>query len=47
MAGYSGYPELWNAIGENYRQNRFADVEGAPKPEDFAFIERVKQARKA
>lgn len=47
MAGYSGYPELWNAIGENYRQNRFAAVEGAPKPEDVAFIEKVKQARTA
>jgi MerR family transcriptional regulator, thiopeptide resistance regulator len=43
--GYRGNQELLDAIGDNYRQGRFADVEGAPQPEDFAFIAKVKEAR--
>jgi MerR family transcriptional regulator, thiopeptide resistance regulator len=43
--GYRGNQELLGAIAENYRQGRFTEVESAPQPEDFAFIERVKEAR--
>lgn len=42
-----GYQDLWAAIGENYRQGNFTGLEGAPQSEDFAFIEKVKAARKA
>lgn len=45
MASYRSHQELWAAIGENYRQGRFVDVEGAPQPDDFAFITRVHEAR--
>ena len=45
LAGFRQHPELMEAIGENYRQNRFADVEGTPSPEDFAFIAKVNAAR--
>ena len=44
MRGFEGFPELVEAIGENYRQGRFVGVEGAPQPADFAFIERARQA---
>lgn len=42
---YRDYPELWQAIGENYQQNAYSDVPAAPQPEDFAFIQRVNEAR--
>ena len=42
---YRAYPELWTAIGQNYEQDRYADVPHAPTAEDFAFIQRVKEAR--
>ena len=46
QATLRGWPqELKDAVGENYRQGRFADMEGTPQPEDFAFIERVNAAR--
>jgi len=45
MAHYRAYPELKAAIAKNYRQNRFAQIEGAPRPEDFAFIQRVNEIR--
>lgn len=45
LAGFRGKPELLGAIEENYRQDRFAEVDGTPRSEDFAFIERVKEAR--
>ncbi len=45
MASYQDYPELRDAIRENYRQNRFADVEGAPHADDLAFIQAVNEAR--
>jgi len=44
--GFQGHPELWQAIGENYRQGRFVGHDRAPQPEDFAFIEKVNAARK-
>lgn len=45
MRGFQSDPKIGATIAENYRQNRYADVEGAPKPEDFAFIQRVNAAR--
>src|SRR5207302_456210 len=46
VQGFRGNQDLLGAIGENYRRDAFRDVEGAPHAEDFAFIERIKQARK-
>jgi MerR family transcriptional regulator, thiopeptide resistance regulator len=43
--GFRGNPDLWEAIGDNYRHGRFDGVEGAPQAEDFAFIARVNEAR--
>ena len=41
-----GWPdELKAAVGENYRQGRFADQPGVPDPEVFAFIGRANAAR--
>lgn len=45
MRHYRSRPELAQAIAENYRQGRFEGNERAPQAADFAFIERVKQAR--
>ena len=45
IASYDDYPDLQQAIGENYEQNSFADLEGAPGAEDFAFIQKVNEAR--
>jgi DNA-binding transcriptional MerR regulator len=47
MRGYQGFPELKQAIADNYKQGKFEGFEGAPQAADFAFIERVKAARKA
>jgi DNA-binding transcriptional MerR regulator len=46
QATFRGNQELMAAVGENYRRGRFADVEGTPSPEDFAFIARVNELRK-
>jgi DNA-binding transcriptional MerR regulator len=45
VAGFRDNPALLDAVAENYRQGRFEGDERAPQAEDFAFIERVKQAR--
>ena len=45
MAGYRSRPELMAAIAQNYQTGRFEGVEGAPSAEDFAFIQRVNEAR--
>lgn len=45
QATFRGNQELMAAVGENYRQGRFADVEGTPDAEVFAFIARVHAAR--
>jgi DNA-binding transcriptional MerR regulator len=42
---YQGHPELWQAIGDNYKQGKFEGHGLAPQSADFAFIERVKAAR--
>jgi DNA-binding transcriptional MerR regulator len=45
MAGYQGFPELKQAIAENYQQGRYEGDARAPQAADIAFIERVKAAR--
>jgi MerR family transcriptional regulator, thiopeptide resistance regulator len=47
MRGYEGFPELKQAIADNYKQGRFEGFQGAPQSAEFAFIERVKAARQA
>jgi MerR family transcriptional regulator, thiopeptide resistance regulator len=43
---YQGFPELKQAIADNYKQGRFEGHPYAPQAADFAFIERVKAAQK-
>jgi DNA-binding transcriptional MerR regulator len=45
MRGYQAFPELKQAISDNYKQGRFEGHDRAPQAADFAFIERVKAAR--
>lgn len=45
MRGFQSDPKIGRTIAKNYRQNAYADVEGAPTPEDFAFVQRVNAAR--
>jgi hypothetical protein len=45
MRGYQGFPELKQAIADNYKQGRFEGFTLAPQAADRAFIERVKAAR--
>lgn len=45
MRGYQAFPELKQAIADNYKQGKFEGHEHAPQAADFAFIERVKAAR--
>jgi len=47
MRGYQAFPEVKQAIADNYKQGRFEGFDGAPQAADFAFIERVKAARQA
>lgn len=47
MRGYQQAPELKEAIAENYKQSKFEGFDRAPQAADFAFIEKVKAARKA
>ncbi len=47
MRGYQPFPELKQAIADNYKQGKFEGDERAPQAADFAFIERVKPARQA
>ena len=46
MRGYQQAPELKQAIAENYQQGKFEGFDRAPQAADFAFIEKVKAARK-
>ncbi len=43
--GFRGRDELWQAVGDNYRQGRFEGFDGAPQAEDFAFIAKANAAR--
>ncbi|HEU5423654.1 MAG TPA: MerR family transcriptional regulator [Nitrolancea sp.] len=45
MRGFRQDEKLVNTIAEGYRQGRYAHIDCAPRPEDFAFIERVAKAR--
>ncbi|MBI1918084.1 MAG: MerR family transcriptional regulator [Planctomycetes bacterium] len=47
MRGYQPFPELKQAIADNYKQGKFEGDTRAPQAADFAFIERVKAARQA
>src|SRR5207248_2215028 len=47
MRGYQPFPELKQAIADNYKQGKFEGDQRAPQSADFAFIERVKAARPA
>jgi DNA-binding transcriptional MerR regulator len=47
MRGYQQFPELKQAIQDNYTQGKFDGHAHAPQAADFAFIERVKAARQA
>ncbi|HEX6509259.1 MAG TPA: MerR family transcriptional regulator [Chloroflexota bacterium] len=44
---FRGNNKLASSVAEGYRQGRYADVEGTPTPEDFAFVQRVREARGA
>jgi hypothetical protein len=43
--GYEQFPDLKQAIADNYNEGRFEEDARAPQAADFAFIERVKAAR--
>jgi DNA-binding transcriptional MerR regulator len=45
MRGYQAFPEVKQAIADNYKQGRFEGFTLAPQAADRAFIERVKAAR--
>jgi DNA-binding transcriptional MerR regulator len=45
VRGFQSKPGLSDAIARNYEENRFAGDDRAPQPEDFAFIQKVKEAR--
>ena len=47
LRGYEAFPELKQAIADNYKQGRFEGHPYAPQAADIAFIERVKAARQA
>jgi DNA-binding transcriptional MerR regulator len=44
---YEAFPELKQAIADNYKKGRFEGHDRAPQAADLAFIERVKAARQA
>jgi hypothetical protein len=45
MRGYQAFPELKQAIADNYQKGRFEGHPHAPQAADIAFIERAKAAR--
>jgi DNA-binding transcriptional MerR regulator len=47
MRCFQAFPQLEQAIADNYKQGRFEGFTLAPQAADFAFIERVKTAGKA
>jgi DNA-binding transcriptional MerR regulator len=46
MRGFQAFPEVKQAIADNYQQGKFEGHPHAPQAADFAFIERVKVAGK-
>lgn len=47
MRGYQAFPDLKQAITDNYTAGKFEGFENAPQAADMAFIERVKAAKKS
>ncbi len=47
MRGFTHDPKIGATIAHNYNRNAYAEIEGAPNPEDFAFLQRVRDARVA
>jgi DNA-binding transcriptional MerR regulator len=47
MRGYQAFPELKQAIADNYKQGKFEGHDHAPQAADLAFIEKVKAARQS
>ena len=47
MAPYDAYPDLKEAVNENYHKGTFGDMPGAPGSKEFAFIQKVNEARKS
>ena len=47
MRGYQAFPELKQAIADNYKAGKFEGFDRAPQAADFAFIEKAKAARAA
>ncbi len=45
LRGYQAFPELKQAIADNYKQGKFEGFERAPQAADMAFIQRVKAVR--
>jgi DNA-binding transcriptional MerR regulator len=46
MRSWQQFPELGQAVEDNYKQGKFEGFMLAPQSADFAFIEKVKAARK-
>lgn len=46
-AAYTGYEDLWSAIGQNYQAGNFEGYDQGPQQADFAFIQRAREAGKA
>lgn len=44
MAHFASQPGLTEAIGRNYEAGSFEGMDRAPQAEDFAFIQRVREA---
>lgn len=47
MRGFAHDPKIAATIAHNYDRNAYAEIEGAPKPDDVAFLKRVREARDA
>jgi MerR family transcriptional regulator, thiopeptide resistance regulator len=47
MRGYQAFPEVNQAIADNYKQGKFEGHALAPQAADFTFIQRVKDAAKS
>jgi DNA-binding transcriptional MerR regulator len=46
MRGYAQFPQLKEAIQQNYKQGKFEGFAGAPQSAEFAFMEQVNALRK-
>jgi DNA-binding transcriptional MerR regulator len=41
---FRGNDKLASSVAQGYREGRYAEIEGTPTPEDFAFLQRVREA---